>query len=144
MVKARAVRYERAVADLEQAEIVVVGGAGRAEERGTSWDEHADLETEHVLIERDLAVEAGYVQDGVIEASYRHFLCLSQRTTVPSSHCAATRIPRHRCRLRPGHRVRGRRRFIRTRGLDRPASRDAEVGRVPPPQRGARPGRPVA
>jgi hypothetical protein len=53
-------------ADLEQAEVVVVGRVRRAQERGAAGNLRADLEAEGRLLELDGALETVHVQDGVV------------------------------------------------------------------------------
>jgi len=59
-------------ADLEQAQIVIVGGAGRAQECGAARNLHADLEAEGLAVEVDGALDTVHVQDGVVEAADGH------------------------------------------------------------------------
>jgi D-amino peptidase len=63
-------------ADLEQAEVVVVGRARRAEERGAAGNLHPDLEAEGLPIEVHGALQTVHVQDSVVEAAdgHRRFL----------------------------------------------------------------------
>jgi D-amino peptidase len=59
-------------ADLEQAEVVVVGRVRCAQERGAAGDLHPDLEAESLPVEVHGALQAVHVQDGVVEAADGH------------------------------------------------------------------------
>ena len=59
-------------ADLEQAEVVVVGRARRAQERGAAGNLHADLEAEGLPVEVHGALQTVHVQDSVVEAADGH------------------------------------------------------------------------
>jgi len=65
-------------ADLEQAEVVVVGRARRAQERGAVGNLHPDLEAEGLPVEVHAALQTVHVQDSVVEAAdgHRRFLSL--------------------------------------------------------------------
>src|SRR5580658_7183384 len=69
-----------AAADLEQAEVVVVGRVRRAQERGAAGDLHPDLEAEGAPVEVDGALETVHVQDSVVKAADSHL-----RASVPAS-----------------------------------------------------------
>jgi hypothetical protein len=66
---------------VEQAQVVVVGRTGRAQERGAAGDHGADLETEGVAVELDGALEAVHVEDGVVETADGHL------SFLPSADC---------------------------------------------------------
>jgi len=68
-------------ADLEQAQVVVVGRVGRAQERGAAGDQRANLETESLAVELDGALEAVDVEDGMVEAADGHL------SFLPSADC---------------------------------------------------------
>ena len=60
-------------ADAEQAEVVVVLGAGQSQERCVgAWFAGDDIHAEDVGVEAHRAVEVGDEQDGVIEANRRN------------------------------------------------------------------------
>jgi len=59
-------------ADLEQAEVVVVGRAGRAQERGAAGNLRPDLEAEGLPVEVHGALQTVHVQDSVVEAADGH------------------------------------------------------------------------
>jgi hypothetical protein len=59
-------------ADLEQAEVVVVGGLRGAQERRPAGDLHPDLEAERAPVEVDGPLETVHVEDGVVEAADSH------------------------------------------------------------------------
>jgi D-aminopeptidase len=59
-------------ADLEQAEVVVVGRARRAQERGATGNLHPDLEAEGLPVEVHGALQTVHVQDSVVEAADSH------------------------------------------------------------------------
>ena len=59
-------------ADLEQAEVVVVGRARRAQERGAAGNLHPDLEAEGLPVEVHGALQTVHVQDSVVEAADGH------------------------------------------------------------------------
>ena len=59
-------------ADLEQAEVVVVGRARRAQERGPAGNLHPDLEAEGLPVEVHGALQTVHVQDSVVEAADGH------------------------------------------------------------------------
>jgi D-amino peptidase len=59
-------------ADLEQAEVVVVGRARRAQERGATGNLHPDLEAEGLPVEVHGALQTVHVQDSVVEAADGH------------------------------------------------------------------------
>jgi len=63
-------------ADLEQAEVVVVGRARRAQEGGPAGDLQPHLEAEGSPVEVDGLLETVYVEDGVVQAAdgHRRFL----------------------------------------------------------------------
>ena len=68
-------------ADLEQAEVVVVGRAGSAQERGPARDLHPHLEAEGGPVEVDGPLETVHVEDGVVQAADGH------RRFLPSVNC---------------------------------------------------------
>jgi hypothetical protein len=68
-------------ADLEQAEVVVVGRARRAQERGAAGNLHPDLEAEGLTVEVHGALQTVHVQDSVVEAADGH------RAFLPSVSC---------------------------------------------------------
>src|SRR5579863_7147284 len=59
-------------ADLEQAEVVVVGRVRRAQERGAAGDLHPDLEAEGLPVEVHAALQTVHVQDSVVESADGH------------------------------------------------------------------------
>jgi len=59
-------------ADLEQAQVVVVGRAGSAQERGPAGDLQPDLEAEGGPVELDGPVETVHVEDGVVQPANSH------------------------------------------------------------------------
>ena len=59
-------------ADLEQAEVVVVGRARRAQKRGAAGNLHPDLEAEGLPVEVHGALQTVHVQDSVVEAADGH------------------------------------------------------------------------
>ena len=63
-------------ADLEQAEVVVVGRAGSAQEGGPAGDLQPHLEAEGGRVEVDGPLETVHVEDGVVQAAdgHRRFL----------------------------------------------------------------------
>src|ERR1700733_15393094 len=63
-------------ADLEQAEVVVVGRDGRAQERGPAGDLQADFEAQRLGVELDGALQTVHVQHSVVQAAdgHRRFL----------------------------------------------------------------------
>ena len=60
------------VADLEQAQVVVVDGIGRAQEGGPAGNLGADLKAERLAVEADRAGQVADVEDGVVQAADRH------------------------------------------------------------------------
>src|SRR5262245_42570548 len=79
-------RPRRALADREQAQVVVVLPAARAHEHGTSAElARHDLEAEDAPVEvaRDLSVAD--VQDGVVEPGHRDHGCASERVKSSGS-----------------------------------------------------------
>jgi hypothetical protein len=75
-------RRPGAGADLEQAEVVVVGRADGLQERGPGEAHHA-AEPEHVVVEGDAALDVPDVQHGVVEPDDRHGSLL--KVVEPSS-----------------------------------------------------------
>ncbi len=59
-------------ADGEQPQVVVVEGAGRAQERGLPGVLGGELEAEDVLVELDRALDVADVEHGVVEAADWH------------------------------------------------------------------------
>jgi D-amino peptidase len=59
-------------ADLEQAEVVVVGRARCAQERGAAGNLHPDLEAEGLAVEVHGALQTVHVQDSVVKAADGH------------------------------------------------------------------------
>jgi hypothetical protein len=71
----------RAVADLEQAEVVVVGRSWRAQEGGPAGDLQPHLEAEGGPVEVHGPLETVHVEDGVVQAAdgHRRFLPSASR-----------------------------------------------------------------
>jgi D-amino peptidase len=65
-------------ADLEQAEVVVVGRARRAQERGPAGNLHPDLEAEGLPVEVHGGLQTVHVQDSMVEAADGHRASLSR------------------------------------------------------------------
>ena len=64
-------RVRRVRADLEQAEVVVVGAALGLQERGAG-EAHDRPEPEHLGVEGDAALDVADVEDGVVESLHGH------------------------------------------------------------------------
>jgi D-amino peptidase len=71
--------------DVEQAEVVIVDRARRAQERGAARDLGADLEAERARVEVDLAVQAVHVQHRVVETADGHLRFLPLRDLPPGA-----------------------------------------------------------
>jgi DNA-binding MarR family transcriptional regulator len=86
-------------ADLEQAEVVVVGGPGRLEERRTRQLSHVGdgSEAQNVVVERDAALDVADEEDGVVESDDGHRRCLSGREylTISGNLLERSTIPRY-------------------------------------------------
>jgi D-amino peptidase len=71
--------------DLEQAEVVIVGRARRAQERGAAWDLRADLEAQGLPVELDGAIKPVDVKDGVVEPADGHRPALPAQLPLPAA-----------------------------------------------------------
>src|SRR5262249_14987619 len=87
-------------ADPEQAEVVIVGGCGRAQKGCLAAHLHDDVEAQDVPVEGDTARDVADVQHGVVEAVDSHRVSFfrgstrSYRNTVERSTMYARRVTR--------------------------------------------------
>jgi D-amino peptidase len=95
-----ALRGLKVWADLEQAEVVVVGRARGAQERGAAGDLQADLEAQGGAVEVDGALETVYVQDGVVEAADGHLRFLPWVAWENKASCCSVQFRAKRCHSR--------------------------------------------
>src|SRR4051794_25824466 len=86
-------------ADLERAEVVVVGGAGGLEEGHRAVDEGQRPEAEDVLVELAGRGHVAHVEDGVVQAGDGHGALGRRRGSLLSTRTAPAGIP---VRCRPG------------------------------------------
>jgi len=77
-------RGARAV-DLEQAEVMIVGGPGRTQKGGAAGDLSADLEAERLAVEADRAGQVADVEHGVVQAADSHDVFLQQFPAVAAA-----------------------------------------------------------
>ena len=86
-------------ADLEQAEVVVVGRTLRLEEDGPAGDLRRRAEPEDVAVERGAALDVADVEDGVVEALDGHGGLLLSMSGLFSTKCMKAQV--FRLRVRP-------------------------------------------